>query len=82
MTGEILWTCGGFIPNQRSIWRTIALATLSSGIAIVPQGMKKYITAEKNGGKSDITESARLWEKNGIGIDVAHGYQRWKNLYR
>ncbi len=70
-TGEAIWQCGGFNPTQKSMWRTIASASISDGVAIVPYGRGKYLAGVKIGGSGDITKTAYLWEKKGIGTDVA-----------
>jgi len=70
-TGEIIWVCGGFNPEQRPNWRTIASPIIYTEVAVVPYGRGRYLRGVKIGGSGDITEEARLWEKNGIGTDVA-----------
>ena len=70
-TGELIWECGGFNPEQKSKWRVIASPAISQGIAVVPYGREKFLVGVKIGGTDDITETARLWEKKGIGTDVA-----------
>jgi outer membrane protein assembly factor BamB len=70
-TGEKIWQCGGFNPDQKEYWRVIASPAISNRIAVVPYGRGKYLAGVKLGGSGDITETARLWEKKGIGTDVA-----------
>jgi outer membrane protein assembly factor BamB len=69
--GETIWVCGGFNPENKEYWRTIASPAISQGIAIVPYGRGRYLAGIKLGGRGDITGSARIWEKKGIGTDVA-----------
>jgi outer membrane protein assembly factor BamB len=69
-TGELLWECGGFNPNNEGYWRVIASATIGDGIAIVPWGRGKFLTGVRVGGEGDITKSNTLWGKNGLGADV------------
>jgi len=68
-SGELVWECGGFNPENKSKWRTIASPAISDGIAFVTYGRAGHIAAVKLGGKGDITKN-RLWEKAGIGADV------------
>jgi outer membrane protein assembly factor BamB len=70
-TGKLIWECGGFNPDQKSMWRVIASPAISQGIAIVPYGRDKFLAGVKIGGSGDITATARIWEKKGIGTDVA-----------
>lgn len=70
-TGALLWQCGGFNPDNKKNWRNIASPTLSEGVAVVPYGREQYLAGVKTGGSGDITASARLWEKRGVGTDSA-----------
>lgn len=70
-TGELVWECGGFNPSSKSMWRVIASPAFSEGIAVVPYGRGKFLAGIKISGAGDITDNARLWEKKGIGTDVA-----------
>jgi outer membrane protein assembly factor BamB len=70
-TGELIWECGGFNPDNKEYWRVIASPAITNGVAVVPYGRGKYLAGVKIGGSGDITETARLWEKRGIGTDVA-----------
>ena len=74
--GRTLWTCGGFNPEDKAMWRVIASPGFSDGIAVVPYGRTKFCAGVKLGGSGDITASARLWERSDLGADcptpVAH----------
>ncbi len=70
-TGSMLWQCGGFNPDNKANWRNIASPALSRGVAIVPYGREQFLAGVKIGGSGDITATARLWEKRGIGTDSA-----------
>jgi outer membrane protein assembly factor BamB len=70
-TGKLIWECGGFNPEQKALWRVIASPAIYNGIAVVPYGREKFVAGVKIGGSGDITSRARLWEKKGIGTDVA-----------
>jgi outer membrane protein assembly factor BamB len=70
-TGKLLWECGGFNPDNKRSWRNIASPALSQGVAVVPYGREQYLAGVKIGGSGDITPTARLWEKRGIGTDSA-----------
>ena len=68
-TGETLWTCGGFNPEDKAMWRVIASPGFVDGIAVVPYGRTKYTAGVKLGGSGDITATARLWERDDLGAD-------------
>jgi len=70
-TGEITWVCGGFNPDNRPNWRTIASPVLYNDIVVVPYGRGRLLKGVKIGGNGDITDEALLWEKNRTGTDVA-----------
>lgn len=67
-SGEPLWECGGFNPNDQGYWRVIASAAADDGMAIVPYGRGEFLAGVRLGGKGDITASNRIWEKSGRGI--------------
>jgi outer membrane protein assembly factor BamB len=70
-TGELLWSYSGFNPDKRPAWRTIASPVISQGVAVVPYGRGLYMAGMKISGNGDMTEKEFLWEKSGIGTDVA-----------
>ncbi len=70
-TGDLLWQCGGFNPENKPVWRVIASPALVQGIAVVPYGREQFVAGIKIGGSGDITAAARLWEKRGLGTDGA-----------
>jgi outer membrane protein assembly factor BamB len=69
-SGKLLWESGGFNPNNEGYWRVIASAAIADGVAVVPWGRGKFLTGVRLGGQGDITETNRLWDKQGLGADV------------
>jgi outer membrane protein assembly factor BamB len=69
-TGKLLWESGGFNPENEGMWRVIASAAIGDGIAIVPYGRGEFLAGVRLGGSGDVTESNRLWDKDGLGADV------------
>lgn len=67
-TGELLWECGGFNPNDEQNWRVIASPAIEGDMAIVPYGRGEYLAGVRLGGDGDVTDSARVWEKQGRGL--------------
>ena len=68
-TGEQQWICGGFNPQDQPMWRVIASPAFTNGIAVVPYGRTNFLAGVKMGGDGDVTESARLWTRKGVGAD-------------
>lgn len=79
--GKTLWTCGGFNPEDKAMWRVIASPGFSDGIAVVPYGRTKLTAAVKLGGSGDITSSARLWERTDLGADCPTPVARDGKVY-
>ncbi len=67
--GKTLWTCGGFNPEDKPMWRVIASPAFTDGIAVIPFGRTKFCAGVKLGGSGDITKTARLWERKDLGAD-------------
>jgi outer membrane protein assembly factor BamB len=68
--GALVWTSAGFNPQDRGMWRTIASAAETNGVAVVPYGRGKYVAGIRLTGKGDITKENRLWEREDVGSDV------------
>ncbi len=70
--GELLWECGGFNPNGSKLWPTIATPVVSGDIAVIPVGRddrrQGEIHAVRLGGKGNVTETHRLWERSDFGV--------------
>jgi outer membrane protein assembly factor BamB len=67
--GKTLWTCEGFNPENKPMWRVIASPGITEGVAIVPFGRTKYCAGVKLGGSGNITDERRLWERDDLGSD-------------
>ncbi len=80
-TGAMLWQCGGFNPDNKANWRNIASPALSRGIALVPYGREQFLAGVRIGGSGDVTATARLWERRGIGTDSATPVALGGNAY-
>ena len=69
--GRLLWTCAGFNPEKKGMWRVIGSAVVIEDIAVVPYGRGELLAGVKMGGEGEITESAMLWKHEGMGTDAA-----------
>ena len=70
-TGKMIWSYTGFNPMKKSAWRTIASPVISQGIVLVPYGRGQFLACMKAGGSGEMTDKDFLWQKSGIGTDVA-----------
>jgi len=71
VTGEPLWQCGGFNPENQALWRVIASPAVDDQVAVVSYGRGKFLAGiDLRQAAGDITASHRLWVKPGLGSDV------------
>ena len=72
--GKLLWTCGGFNPEQTGYWPHIATPVVVGNIAVVPVGRDDRNQASVHGirvdGTGDVTESHRVWKRDDTGVFV------------
>ena len=52
LDGELIWSSGGFNPEDKPMWRVIASHAISDGHAIVPFGRGDFVAFVKLGGKA------------------------------
>jgi len=70
-TGRQMWSCGGFNPGKKRLWRVIASAVAAEGVAVVPYGRGELLGGIRMGGSGDITGDGWLWKRDDIGTDAA-----------
>lgn len=70
-TGKLIWSYGGFNPEKRPAWRTIASPAYDQGIIVVPYGRGRFTAAMRTGVSGERTEKDFLWQKTDIGADVS-----------
>ena len=68
--GKVLWTCGGFNPDKKVNWVSVASAVVVNDLVIVPYGRGTHLTAIKLGGEGDVTETHRVWTRKDTGSFV------------
>lgn len=73
--GSLLWSSGGFNSKAKKLWPPIATPVVAGEIAVVPVGRddrkQAEIHAVRLGGKGDVTETHRLWERKDFGVFVS-----------
>ena len=68
--GKIIWSCGGFNPDENRNWVVVASHAIAEGIAVVPYGRGAHIAGIRLGKTGDITRTHRLWTSDGTGAFV------------
>ncbi len=74
-TGKVLFTCGGFNPQQTGYWPAIATPVIFGNIAVIPVGRDDRGQARVHGirldGRGDVTDTHRAWKREDTGVFVA-----------
>ncbi len=79
-TGERLWTCNGFNPRNRPMWRTIASPAVWQDIAVIPYGRGGNLRAIRLS-DSDSSHNREVWHRDDLGSDVPTPVSENGNLY-
>ena len=72
--GKVLWKCGGFNPQSKGLWPSVATPVLCGDVVIVAFGRNDRgiprLHGIRLGGKGDVTASHRVWKRTDIGTFV------------
>ena len=72
--GKVLWSCGDFNPDSRSLWPAVASPVVAGDIAVVPFGRNDRgdprLHGIRLGGAGDVTATHRIWKRSDIGTFV------------
>jgi len=68
--GRLLWSCGGFNPDRKTFWVSVASAVVAGDVAVVPYGRGTHLCGVRLGGAGDVTETHRLWTRDDVGAFV------------
>jgi len=72
--GKVIWKCGGFNPESKALWPSIATPVVSGDMVIVPFGRNDRgiprLHGVKLGGEGDVTATHRVWVRDDIGTFV------------
>ncbi|WP_193213041.1 PQQ-binding-like beta-propeller repeat protein, partial [Luteolibacter marinus] len=66
-SGNLLWECAGFIPEDAKHQRVIASAVVRAGLAVVPYNRGEGLAGIRRGAKG---EAAWLWKTGKLGTDA------------
>ena len=69
-SGELVWECDGFNPDEAPNWRVIASPAVDDEFAVVPYGRGEFLAGVHFGVNEGTPFSERIWEKQGLGADV------------
>ncbi len=68
--GSMLWSCGGFNPEEKALWPAVATPIVVGDMAVVPYGRNDRklprLHGIKLGGSGDVTSTHRLWMRDDI----------------
>jgi outer membrane protein assembly factor BamB len=74
MDGNLLWFCGDFNPEAKSMWAGVACPVLAGDIAVVPTGRndrgQPRLHGIRLGGQGDVTATHRVWKREDTGAFV------------
>ena len=69
--GEIIFYCGNFNPENKSLWPATASPVISKNVAVIPCGRadrrQPRLHGIKMGGCGDVTDTHRLWKRKDTG---------------
>lgn len=72
--GKVLWTCGGFNPESKALWPSIATPVVCGEIAVVAFGRNDRgiprLHGIRLGGQGDVTATHRVWKRTDVGTFV------------
>lgn len=72
--GSVLWTCGGFNPESKALWPSIATPVIVGDIAVIAFGRNDRgipkLHGIRLGGSGDVTKTHRVWKRSDIGTFV------------
>jgi outer membrane protein assembly factor BamB len=69
--GTLLWSCGDFNPESKSMWAAVASPVIAGDIAVVPTGRndrgQPRLHGIRLGGTGDVTATHRAWKREDTG---------------
>jgi outer membrane protein assembly factor BamB len=68
--GHVLWSCGGFNPDNKPNWVAVSSPVLAGPVAVVPYGRGTTLHGIRLGGSGDVTATHRLWRRDDSGSFV------------
>jgi outer membrane protein assembly factor BamB len=84
--GSVLWSCGGFNPENTGYWPAIATPLIVGDMVVVPVGRddragQARVHGIKLGGKGDVTATHRAWKREDLGVFVTTPAEHLGKVY-
>ena len=72
--GKVLWSCGGFNPDETELWPSIATPVVVGDVAVVAAGRndrkQPLLYGVKLDGSGDVSDTNIIWKRDDIGTFV------------
>ncbi len=72
--GKVLWSCGNFNPDAKSLWPAVASPVIVDDIAVFSFGRNDRddprLHGVRTGGSGDVTATHRIWNRTDTGAFV------------
>jgi len=72
--GSVIWTCGGFNPEAKALWPSIATPAIADDMVVIAFGRNDRriprLHGIRLGGQGDVTQTHRLWKRSDVGTFV------------
>jgi outer membrane protein assembly factor BamB len=72
--GRVIWSCGGFNPDQKKLWPAIAMPVIVDDMIILCYGRNDRGDPRLHGvrleGEGDVSSTARVWDRKDTGAFV------------
>jgi outer membrane protein assembly factor BamB len=72
--GKLLWTCGGFNPQEVKFWPAVASPVVAGDVGVIAHGRadrgQPRLYGIRLGGAGDVTATHKLWERDDTGTFV------------
>lgn len=72
--GQVVWTCGGFNPEESKLWPAIATPVIFADTAVIAYGRNDRGIPRLFGvrltGTGDVTKSSQVWKRDDVGTFV------------
>lgn len=65
--GHVLWDCGGFNPEAKPYWPSVASPVVCGDFAVIPYGRGNVLHGVKLGGSGNVTATHRAWDRTDTG---------------
>lgn len=68
--GQVVWSCGGFNPENGTLWAAIPTPVLAQNVILINEGRGTSLHGIRWDGAGDVTATNRLWRRKDTGTFV------------